>query len=630
MSGESFLYQAFVYLMAAVVAVPVAKRLGLGSVLGYLLAGIAIGPFGLGLLGEEGEDLMHFAEFGVVMMLFVVGLELQPALLWRLRTPILGLGGLQVGVSTVAFAGIALATGLAWQESVAIGMTLALSSTAIVLQTLSEKGLMQTAGGKGSFAVLLFQDIAFIPMLALLPLLATYAVGSSVDDGHAATSWIGAFPAWAQTLAVLGAVGVIILGGRYLLGPVFRAIARTRLREIFTAAALLLVIGIALLMQQVGLSPALGTFVAGVVLANSEYRHELESDIEPFKGLLLGLFFIAVGASIDWDLVLSSPLLIVGLVAGIVLVKFSILFGLTRSFKFGLDQGLLLAFALPQVGEFAFVLFSFASQEGVLTASVTAPLVAAVALSMAITPLLMILFERVIQPRLGTRESDDREPDVIEEQGQVLIAGFGSFGATVGRLLNANGIRTTVLDIDSDRVDLLRRLGLKVYYGDASRYDLLHAAGAEHASVLVLALDSPERTLRLVETAHKHFPHLKIVARAFDWNDAHDLIEAGVDHVYRQALDTSLRMGTDVLRLLGFRAYQAHRSAQKFLRHDEESLHELTAERRKDRKVYLNAARQRIEDLEQLLRSDLEDEGLARDIGWDADSLREDYGGSGD
>jgi monovalent cation:proton antiporter-2 (CPA2) family protein len=627
MSGESFLYQAFVYLTAAVVAVPVAKRLGLGSVLGYLLAGIVIGPFGLGLLGDEGEDLMHFAEFGVVMMLFVVGLELQPALLWRLRTPILGLGGLQVGVSTLVLAGIAMGAGLAWKESVAIGMTLALSSTAIVLQTLSEKGLMKTAGGKGSFAVLLFQDIAFIPMLALLPLLATYPVGGPGDKGHGSASWIGGLPGWAQTLAVLGAVGVIIVGGRFALRPVFRAVAQTRLREIFTAAALLLVIGIALLMQQVGLSPALGTFVAGVVLANSEYRHELESDIEPFKGLLLGLFFIAVGASIDWALVLSSPLLIASLVAGIVAVKFTVLFALTRTFKFGLDQGLLLAFALPQVGEFAFVLFSFAGQEGVLEARITAPLVAAVALSMAITPLLMILFERVVQPRLGTRRSEERQADAIEEQSPVLIAGFGSFGATVGRLLKANGIRTTVLDIDSDRVDLLRRLGLKVYYGDASRYDLLHAAGAEHARVLVLALDSPERTLRLVETAQKHFPHLTVVARAFDWDDAHDLIEAGVDHVYRQALDTSLRMGTDVLRLLGFRAYQAHRSAQTFLRHDEASLRELTAERRKDRKVYLYAARQRIEDLERLLLSDLQDEGLSRDAGWDAESLRKDYGG---
>ncbi|MDX1547097.1 MAG: monovalent cation:proton antiporter-2 (CPA2) family protein [Rhodothermales bacterium] len=628
MSGESFLFQAFVYLTAAVVAVPVAKRLGLGSVLGYLLAGVLIGPFGLELLGEEGEDLMHFAEFGVVMMLFVIGLELEPSLLWRLRTSILGLGGLQVVVTALVVAAIALAVGLAWQAALAVGMTLALSSTAIALQTLNEKGLMKTGGGQGAFSVLLFQDIAVIPMLALFPLLATAeGAAHAAEDGHATATWIGGLPGWAQTLAVLGAVAVIVLAGRYALRPVFRAIARTRMREIFTAAALLLVIGIALLMTQVGLSPALGTFLAGVVLANSEYRHELESDVEPFKGLLLGLFFIAVGASIDFALVLAAPLLIAGLVLGIVALKFGVLFGLSRAFRFGLDQGLLLAFALPQVGEFAFVLFSFAGQEGVLAASVTSPLVAAVALSMALSPLLMVFYERVVQPRIGTTRAGEREPDTIEEQSPVLIAGFGSFGSTVGRLLKANGIQTTVLDADSDRVELLRRLGLKVYYGDAARHDLLHAAGAEHAKLLVLALDTPERTLRLVHTARKHFPHLTILARAFDWNDAHDLLEAGVTHVYRQALDASLRMGTDALGLLGFRAYQSHRAAQKFLQHDEESLRALTAERRQDRTRYLNAARQRIEDLERLLLADLEDTGLERDAGWDAESLRRDFGG---
>jgi monovalent cation:proton antiporter-2 (CPA2) family protein len=623
MSGENFLFQAFIYLAAAVVAVPVARRFGLGSVLGYLLAGVVIGPFGLGLLGEEGEDLMHFAEFGVVLMLFVVGLELQPMLLWRLRTSILGLGGLQVVATTLVFSAAALALGLSWQEALAVGMTMSLSSTAIVLQTLNEKGLLKTDGGQGSFAVLLFQDIAVIPMLALFPLLA--ASGSALPTEHAAPTGIEALPGWMQTLAVLAAVATIVVGGRYLLRPVFRAIARTRLREIFTAAALLLVIGITLLMTQVGLSPALGTFLAGVVLATSEYRHELESDIEPFKGLLLGLFFIAVGASIDFALLFASPLLIAGLVLGILVVKFGVLFALARVFRFGTDQGLLLALALPQVGEFAFVLFSFANQQGVLASSVTNPLVTAVVLSMALSPLLMLLFERFVQPRLGTTRAD-RAADAIEEQSPVLIAGFGGFGSTVGRLLKANGVQTTVLDIDSDRVELLRRLGLKVYYGDASRYDLLVAAGAEHAKLLVLALDTPEHTLKLVHTAHKHFPHLEILARAFDWSDAHDLIEAGVNHVYRETLDTSLRMGTDALRLLGFRAYQSQRAAQKFLRHEEESLHELTAQRKQDQALYLNVARQRIEALERLLQSDLEDLGLLRDAGWDAESLRQEYG----
>jgi monovalent cation:proton antiporter-2 (CPA2) family protein len=623
MSGEDFFFQAFVYLTAAVMAVPIAKRLGLGSVLGYLLAGVVIGPFGLGLIGEEGEDVMHFAEFGVVMMLFVVGLELEPSRLWRLRGPIFGLGGLQVVVTTLAFAGAGVALGLLWQEALAIGMILALSSTAIVLQTLNEKGLMQTAGGQSSFAVLLFQDIAVIPMLAIFPLLASHGPEAAAggEESHAATTWIAGLPAWAQTLAVLGAVAAIVLAGRFLIRPALRMIAQTNLRELFTAAALLLVIGIALLMTQVGLSPALGTFLAGVVLANSEYRHELESDIDPFKGLLLGLFFIAVGAAIDFGLILAQPLFIFGLVCAIVAVKFATLFILARVFKLSFDQSMFLAFALPQVGEFAFVLLSFASQEGVLSATITSPLVAVVALSMAITPVLLLINERLVQPRFGTRDQAERAADDIDEQSPVLIAGFGSFGSTIGRLLRANGVATTVLDIDSDRVDLLRKLGLKVYYGDASRYDLLKTAGAAQARLLVLALDSPEKTLQLVEIARKHFPHLVILARAFDWDDAHRLIEAGVTYVYRESLDTSLRMGTDALRMLGFRSYQAQRAAQTFLRHDEESLRELT-DRRDDRARYLDVARRRIAELERILLTDREDRGLERDLGWDSESLR--------
>ncbi|HEX9660173.1 MAG TPA: monovalent cation:proton antiporter-2 (CPA2) family protein, partial [Rhodothermales bacterium] len=463
MTGDGFFFQAFVYLAAAVVAVPIAKRLGLGSVLGYLLAGVAIGPFGLELVGQEGQDVMHFAEFGVVMMLFVVGLELEPTLLWRLRTPILGLGGLQVLATALLIMGAALVLGLPWQAAAAVGMTLALSSTAIVLQTLNEKSLMKTSGGQGSFAVLLFQDIAVIPMLALFPLLAIHGETASIGHGdatHGATTWIAGWPGWMQTLAVLASVAVIVVAGKYLTRPIFRAIAATRMREVFTAAALLLVIGIALLMTQVGLSPALGTFLAGVVLANSEYRHELESDIDPFKGLLLGLFFIAVGASIDFRLILESPWLIAGLVLAVIAVKFGVLFGLSRVFKFSLDQGFLLAFALPQVGEFAFVLFSFANQEGVLGTVITGPLVAVVALSMALSPILMLIYERVIQPSVGTTMAQEREADAIEEKHPVLVAGFGGFGSTLGRFLRANGVAATVLDLDSDRVDLLRKLGL--------------------------------------------------------------------------------------------------------------------------------------------------------------------------
>jgi voltage-gated potassium channel Kch len=463
-------------------------------------------------------------------------------------------------------------------------------------------------------------------MLAVFPLLATPALLAAAhgDDGHgAATTLVAGLPAWAQTLAVLGAVATVILAGRFVLRPIFRAIAATRMREIFTAATLLLVIGTSLLMAQVGLSAALGAFLAGVVLASSEYRHELESDIEPFKGLLLGLFFIAVGASIDFALILSQPLLIVGLVVGIVLVKFAVLFTLARSFRLTLDQSFLLAFALPQVGEFAFVLFSFANQEGIFDASVSNPLVAAVALSMALTPLLLVANERWVAPRFGTPEKAAQEPDAIDEQQPVIIAGFGSFGATVGRFLKANGIPTTVLDIDSDQVELLRRLGLKVYYGDASRHDLLHSAGAAKARMIVLALDSPEKTLELVHIVKKHFPQLTIFARAFDWADAHQLIEAGVDYVYREALDSSLRLGEDLLRSLGVRAYQAHRATRKFLRHDDQSLRILAAHRREDRTSYINAARRRIEDLEQLFEADRVDTELSRDEGWDIDTLRD-------
>lgn len=625
MSADGFLQQAFVYLAASVAAVPLAKRLGLGSVLGYLLAGVVIGPFALGLVGDEGQDVMHFAEFGVVMMLFVVGLELEPSLLWRLRSPILGLGGLQVALTSLLVAGAAMAAGLPWPAAVAVGMTLSLSSTAIVLQSLAERGLMKTAGGQSAFAVLLFQDIAVIPMLALFPLLGSGHGAAAGGEGHEApVSWLSGLPAWAATLAVLAAVAAIVVGGRFLVRPLFHAIARTRLREIFTAAALLLVIGIALLMQRVGLSPALGTFLAGVVLANSEYRHELESDLEPFKGLLLGLFFVAVGASIDFALILSRPLLVAGLVAAVLAIKFAVLLALARLFRLGTDQGLLLAFALPQVGEFAFVLFSFANQEGVLGTEITSPLVAAVALSMALTPLLLLFNERVAQPRFGAcSTAPPREADAIDEHAPVLIAGFGAFGSTVGRLLRANGVQTAVLDVDSDRVDLLRRMGLKVYYGDATRHELLAAAGAEEARLLVLAVDTPERTMELVRTAQKHFPRLEILARAFEWDDAHDLLEAGVTHVYRESVDTSLRLGTDALRLLGFRAHQAQRAAQKFLRHDEESVRELTR-RRADQAVYVTAARRRIEDLERMLGADREDGGLDRDEGWDAESLRQD------
>ncbi len=625
MSTETFFTQAFVYLAAAVVAVPIAKRIGLGSVLGYLLAGIVIGPFVLGFVGAEGEDVMHFAEFGVVMMLFVIGLELEPSLLWRLRAPILGLGGLQVGITTALTTGICLALGIAWQPALAIGMVVALSSTAIVLQTLAEKGLLRTTGGQSAFSVLLFQDVAVIPMLALMPLLATHSMEVGDSEYHAAETWIATLPGWARTLAVLGAVFAIVVAGRYLLRPVFRAVAQVQMREVFTAAALLLVIGIALLMEQVGLSPALGTFLAGVVLANSEYRHELEADIEPFKGLLLGLFFISVGASIDFGLIGADPGLIITLTFSMIALKLAVLLALARGFRLPLDQALLFAFALPQVGEFSFVLLSFARQQGVLEATFTDPLVAAVALSMAVTPMLLVFNERVLQPRFGTKRAEEREPDMIEERNPVIIAGFGSFGSTIGRLLRSQGIGTTVLDHDSEQVELLRRMGLEVYYGDATRVDMLEIAGVHEAKLLVLALDDPDTTLKIAKTARKHWPHLRIYARGFEWRDSYALYQAGVDEVYREALDTSLRVATDLMRELGVRAYHAERAAQKFLRHDHRFLRELAEVQDQGRETYISEARERIEWLESLLRADNTDEYLERDAGWDPTTLREEF-----
>jgi monovalent cation:proton antiporter-2 (CPA2) family protein len=625
MHAEGFFVQALIYLAAAVVSVPISKRLGLGSVLGYLLAGVAIGPFALGLVGEEGQDVMHFAEFGVVMMLFLIGLELEPRRVWSLRAPILGLGGSQVAITAVVITAIGIGFEMEWRQSLGIGIILALSSTAIVLQTLNEKGLLRTSGGQSAFSVLLFQDIAVIPVLALLPLLATRASAGhkAVSDGHD-TTWVAGLPGWGETLVVLAAVTVIVLAGRFLLQPFFRFIARAGMRELFTAAALLLVIATAILMAKVGVSPALGTFLAGVVLARSEYRHELESDIDPFKGLLLGLFFISVGASIDFGLIASRLQLVLSLTVLLIVIKLVVLLMLGRVFKLSPDQNLLFSFSLAQGGEFAFVLFSFAVNEGILETDQVSTLIAVVALTMAATPLLMLLNEKLLQPRLGTRELEEREPDAIDEENPVIIAGFGSFGSIVGRLLRANGFETTVLEYDSDRVELLRKLGLKVFYGDACRADLLEVAGARQAKLIVLALDTHEKQMELVATVQKHFPNLVLLAHAGNRREAYDMLEAGVEHVYRDKLDSGLRTGVDALRLLGRRAFQAVRAAQKFRAHDEAAVRELV-EVRHDKKLYIHTARQRIGDLEALLLGDIADTGETRDMGWDTESLRDDF-----
>ncbi len=618
---RDFFYQAFVYLAAAVISVPIARRLGLGSVLGYLIAGVAIGPFGLALVGTEGQDVLHFAEFGVVMMLFVIGLELQPKMLWQMRGALLGLGGLQVVVTALVLGVAAAALGLTWQAAVAIGMILSLSSTAIVLQSLTEKGLLRTAAGERSFAVLLFQDIAVIPMLAVLPLLATGAPMGGAEGGEHAGSVVAQLPAWARALVTIGAVAAITIAGQFLVRPLFRFIARSGVREVFTAAALLLVVAIALAMRSVGLSPALGTFLGGVVLANSEYRHQLESDVEPFKGLLLGLFFIAVGASIDFALAGAHAGTVTALVFGLVAVKFALLFGLGRAMRMSAEQSVLFAFALAQGGEFCFVLFSFAAQNGVLEAETANLLVATVALSMAATPFLLVANERLIQPRFGCPEAPAREPDVIREENAVILAGFGAFGSVVGRFLRANGIRTTVLDADSDQVDLMRRIGIDVYYGDASREDLLRSAGAATAKLMIVSVGGLESTQRVIRTAKQHFPNLRILARAKTRSEAYDVLEAGADDVYRASFDTSLRAGVDAMRALGFPAHQSLRAAQYFRRYDEREWRALAAVRNDD-SLFQSRARESIQNLEHLLAAEFHGIDRPDRSNWDAEALR--------
>jgi CPA2 family monovalent cation:H+ antiporter-2 len=618
----NFLTQALIYLAAAVICVPLAKRLGMGSVLGYLLAGMLIGPFVLGFIGREGQDIMHFAEFGVVMMLFLIGLEMEPSQFWRMKKSILGMGSIQLVFTSLFIFVLMMVLGLAWQVSLAVALAFAMSSTAIVLQTIKEKGLSLSASGQASFSVLLFQDIMVIPVLAILPLL---AVKGLTESRRIDSSLIGNLPGWMQGLSFFGAVALIFFGGRYLFVPLLRVVARTRLRELFTASSLLLVVSVALLMQVIGLSPALGTFLAGVVLASSEYRHELESDLDPFKGLLLGLFFIGVGASINFELIGSRPMLISGLVAGVMIIKFLILFATGRIFKVASDQNLLFAFALSQVGEFAFVLLSFSNQLNIIDREWMEIMMAVTAISMTITPLLLLLNERVIDPRFGVKESSEtnnKPAHEIKEQHQVIIAGFGHFGSTIGRFLRANGVESIILDHDSDRVSLLRKMGFKVYYGDATRLDLLQAAGAEDAKILIAAIDPPEINQELIVTAQKHFPDLHIMARAKSRMDAYELIDMGLSDIYRESLHTSVKLAVDVLGKLGRRSYTATRQGQKFMQYDEEALKEM-AEHRHDMKQYVLKARETFKLQEELLAKDLDHETGENDHSWDSEIIRE-------
>ncbi|MBB5352753.1 monovalent cation:proton antiporter-2 (CPA2) family protein [Haloferula luteola] len=602
MAFEEVFHRAFIYLAAALAAILLGKRLGLGAVLGYLVVGAAIGPWGFHFIGSEGEQVTHFAEFGVVVMLFLIGLELHPPMLWRMRRQVLGLGTAQVLVTLAGIAAIAMLCGVDGKSSLTLGMVLALSSTAIVLQTLAEKGLLRTEAGQNSFSVLLFQDVAVIPMLALLPLLGTGDVAH--DAAHGGGSGIDLLPGWAQPLATLAAVVLVVVIARVGTRPLFHLIARTRQREAFTGAALLLVIGVALLMTKVGLSPALGAFVAGMVLANNEYRHEIESDLEPFKGLLLALFFLGVGAGIDFGYIREHWILVIGGALGLVAVKGGILYGLSRLQGSSCRPSLLFAASLAAGGEFAFVLLAAAQSAGALTAEIARPIIAMVALSMATTPLLILAAERFIA-RGFQASPEEREPDVEDEGHPVIICGFGRFGHAVGRLVRNRGIGCTVLDYDSDQVELLRKLGISVFYGDASRGDLLEKAGAARARILIIALREVDATLRILEIVHREFPHLKVFVRAHSRSEAYEYLEAGEERIYRDTLDTSLQMGIDVLQELGFSAEEAGHVAQAYRKRDEQMVRHM-ARHRHDEKAYLNAAKEAVQSLDALMKSDLE------------------------
>jgi len=612
---ENFLLQLFIFLTAAAIAVPIAKKLGLGSVLGYLLAGILIGPFGLSLIGDI-EEVMHFTEFGVVMMLFLVGLELKPSLLWQMRTPILGMGGVQVVFSSLIIGGVSFFF-LPWQQAIAIGLILSLSSTAIVLQTLREKGLMNTSPGKSIFSVLLFQDLAVIPILAVLPLLATVAVHG--EGRHESALFdIGSLPGYVQIVVTLIAILSIFFLGKFASRPIFRTIAATRVREIFVAAALAIVVGISLLMTVVGLSPALGTFLAGVVLADSEYRHELESDIEPFKGLLLGIFFISIGASLNFTLIGEKILLIAGLTAGLIGFKWLVLVATGFIFKMAKKERYLFAVALAQGGEFAFVLFQYSKTNGVLDGKTIDPLISAVAISMFLAPILFLAYDKF--GASGKRdEGARREADMIDRSGhKVILAGFGRLGTDLGRFLISAGIKPVILDHDAANVDILRKFGFEVYYGDITRLDLLEAAGAAEAELLIITIGDIDKSRELVELAAKHYPHLKMAVNASDRSSVYELMDLGITQVRRETFGSALELGRDALELLGIDPYESYRLTRIFRKNDEEMMPELYKIHREDEDNYVSMYQKHNADLEEIMTLDLNLDMEELDKAWTA------------
>ncbi len=600
MNGHSLLFQALVYLAAGVVSVPIAKRVGLGSVLGYLISGVIIGPFALNLVGAE-ADVQAFAQFGVVILLFLIGLEVRPALLWKLRTAIFGLGLAQLLATAALVGAAAVAFGIDWRAGAAIGLILAMSSTAIVLQSLEEKGMRQGPVGEASFGVLLFQDLAVIPLFALLPLLAP--AGAPTPDAPHAAGLLSGLPGLLQAAAQLAAVAVVVVGGRFLMRPVFRFIAAARLREIFTASGLLLVVAVAALMELVGLSPALGAFLAGVVLADSEFRREIETDIEPFRGLLLGLFFITVGAGLDMGLVASKPLLILGLVLGLMALKTVAMYAAGRLFRRGHETALTTAVALAQGGEFAFVLLGFVLGARVMDAELVRLLTAVVAVSMALTPIVTAGYERLLELRPDNRAEPENEP-FDETAPDVIVAGFGRFGQIATRLLLGANYTVVTLESSIEQIELIRRFGWRVFYGDASRIDLLRTAGADKAKLLLIAIDDTDKAVEMAQAAREAFPNLAVLARAYDRRHAYELMKTPGVEVERETFESALNFGRRALLKLGLNERRANRIATVFREQDNKIFKQLAPIAGEEAR-YTLAVRDSRETTERVLRAEL-------------------------
>ncbi|MFL1909006.1 glutathione-regulated potassium-efflux system protein KefB [Plesiomonas shigelloides] len=601
MSETGSMHDVILFLSAAVIAVPLARKAGIGAVLGYLLAGMAIGPWGLRLINDV-EAVLHFSELGVVLLLFIIGLELNPGKLWQMRRPIFGLGALQVLLTAGLLMGLLLLLGFSWQSALISGLGLAMSSTAMGLQLMREYGMTRNDGGQSGFAILLFQDMAVVPVLALIPML---AVGASDTTD------------WSMIAIRVGGVAALLLGGRYLLRPLFRMIANTGVREVFTAAALLVVLGTAFLMQAIGLSMALGTFLAGVLLAESEFRHELEIAIEPFKGLLLGLFFISVGMAVNLGILLTDPLWVVLMVLVLVSVKAAVLFLVSILFRLRRTSRLQLSVVLSQGGEFAFVLFSAAAASRVIDSQQLALLLVSVSLSMMTTPLLMKLLDRWLAKALNTQTVSEEQPHVEDDEPQVIIVGFGRFGQIVGRLLSANKVRITVLERDPNQVSFLRRYGYQVYYGDATQLELLRAAGAAQADSIVIAADDHEANMQIVHLCQEHFPQLQILARARGRVEAHALLSAGVTLFSRETFSSALELGKKALVTTGMHPHRAYRAQQYFKRLDMQMLRDLMPQHQAG-VTEISRVKEARRELDDIFEREMQNESL-RHQGWDVE-----------